>query len=118
MVKKLNEQVIFNELGDSSFFRKNNSSNRVENSLDKQNNEPNNERSNERTMQRIKIRHTFDIFRDQLVSLHSLQLKSIQEKNYKPKLGEMVQEALDAYIQKRSNEQNNERSNERENEHI
>lgn len=111
MVKKLNEQIVRNELENSVFFRKNNSSESQGDTPIKRTNEPTLERSNERTEQRIKIRHTFDIFKDQLVSLHSLQLKTIQEKNYKPKLGDMIQEALDAYIQKKLNEPCNERSN-------
>lgn len=117
MVKKLNEQVVRNELENSAFFRKNNSSNPQDNRPTKRNNVPNIERSNERTGQRIKIRHTFDIYKDQLTSLHSLQLISLQEKNYKLKLGDMVQEALDAYIQKHTNKPTNERSKEREDEH-
>ena len=115
MTKSLNEDVIQNELENSVFFRKNRTIGYSEESTE---NNIRSERSNERTLERTKIRHTFDIFKDQLESLYSIQLEDIQNKKSKKKLGEMVQAALDLYIQKRSNEANNERSDERPNEQI
>ena len=70
--------------------------------------ERSNERSIVRTNERTKIRHTFDIFQDQLQSLAEIQAARFKEAGRKPKMGDLVQEALDAYI-----EQINERTNER-----
>ena len=52
------------------------------------------------TIQRLVIRHTFDIFQDQLVDLKLLQIEAMQQKRRKRKLGQMVQLALDQYIKK------------------
>jgi len=139
MTKKLNEQAIQNELEQSAFFREiksldssvdDNSHSKPSPSLstnepaiDANNDETKHrtpERSNERTEERIKIRHTFDIYEDQLVALHTLQLISLQTKNFKPKLGELVQDALDKYLasQEPDYERSNEQTNKRENEQI
>jgi hypothetical protein len=63
-------------------------------------NERINERSNKRSMKmkREKIRHTFDIFRDQLVALQMIQLEKFQAGKKKPKLGKMVAEGIDLFI--------------------
>lgn len=100
MSKKINIDAIQNELkGSSSFFQQN----------EKQTNERTVERSDERTnvsneitnqTTRKRIRHTFDIYEDQLMALHETQLKAVQQGNSKPKLGDMVQEALDDYLKK------------------
>lgn len=63
------------------------------------------ERSNERTVERTKVRHTFDIFQDQLTALRRIQLarEELSHKHYR--LGDLVQEALDAFInQERKND--------------
>lgn len=60
-----------------------------------------NERSKERTTERAKIRHSFDIFRDQLLDLQEMQIKTIQQGKKKPKLGDLVQVALDEFFKKR-----------------
>lgn len=77
-----------------------------------------NERTNERSQQvqeepRRRIRHSFDIWEDQLLSLAEIQAESFVTTRRKPKLGELVQEALDAYIhaQKRTSERTDERLN-------
>ena len=63
-----------------------------------------NERSNERSTERKekrkreKIRHTFDIYRDQLVTLQMIQLEKFQAGKKKPKLGKMVAEGIDLFI--------------------
>lgn len=78
--------------------------------------EPTNHSTNGRTFQRTKIRHTFDIFADQLQALHQHQLECIQAGGQKPKLGDMIQEALDDYLAKKGvgkKAQKTERSNER-----
>lgn len=72
------------------------------------------ERTNGRTVERTVVRHSFDIGQDQLVALAEIQMTQFQETGRKPKLGPLVQEALDAYIakqRKRTNERMNERSN-------
>jgi hypothetical protein len=64
--------------------------------------EPSNERTN---VKRQKIRHTFDIYADQLLSLKEIQLgrARVWEKVYR--LGDLVQEALDALITKELNKE-------------
>jgi hypothetical protein len=63
-------------------------------------NERSNERLNERPhkQKREKIRHTFDIYRDQLVALQMIQLEKFQAGKKKPKLGKMVAEGIDLFI--------------------
>ena len=73
-----------------------------------------NESTNVRTNERTKIRHTFDIFHDQLLALAEIQAARFKQAGRKPKVGELVQEALDAYIagvNERSNERTKRRSN-------
>lgn len=82
-------------------------------------NERSNTRTNERTVERTIVRHSFDIGQDQLVALAEIQMERFQETGRKPKLGPLVQEALDAYIakqRKRRSERINERTVERTNE--
>ncbi len=77
--------------------------------------ERSNGRTNERTLERLIVRHSFDIGRDQLMALAEIQTHIFNETGRKPKLGPLVQEALDAYIakqRKRSNERTVERTNE------
>ena len=71
-----------------------------------------NERTNERTSNRSRVRHSFDIWQDQLLGLSEIQAERFSRTGRKPKLGELVQEALDAYIakeRKRTNVRTNER---------
>lgn len=66
------------------------------------------ERSNERTLVRTtvrstkqnreKIRHTFDIYRDQLVELQGIQFEKVKAGKKKPKLGKMVSDGIDLYL--------------------
>ena len=65
------------------------------------------ERSNERTMERtnvplrqnrVRIRHTFDIYQDQLVALQGIQFEKVQAGKKKPKLGKMVSDGIDLYL--------------------
>ena len=53
---------------------------------------------------RVKTRHSFDVFEDQKLALDRLQMATRDIEGEKPNLGEMVQEALDDYIQKRTDE--------------
>jgi len=69
-------------------------------------------RTNERTNERSRVRHSFDIWQDQLLGLSEIQADRFSRTGRKPKLGELVQEALDAYItkeRKRTNVRTNER---------
>jgi hypothetical protein len=69
-------------------------------------------RTNERTNERIQRRHSFDVWQDQLIALTEIQTQMFHKTGRKPKLGELVQEALDAYIAKqrlRTIERSNER---------
>ena len=75
-------------------------------------NERSSDRSNERTVERTRVRHSFDIWQDQLLGLSEIQADRFSQTGRKPKLGELVQEALDAYIakeRKRTNVRTNER---------
>jgi len=47
---------------------------------------------------RQKIRHAFDIYQDQLFALQMRQLEAVQKGKRKPKLGKMVQDAIDLYL--------------------
>jgi len=71
---------------------------------------------------RVKTRHSYDVFEDQKEALEKIQmaLKDSGQKK-KPVLGEMVQGAIDLYIQQQAKKLNNlkiikERSSERTNE--
>jgi len=75
-------------------------------------NERTNVRWSGRTNDRTRTRHSFDIWQDQLLALTEIQLEQFNRTGRKPKLGELVQEALDAYIaqqRKRTNVRTNER---------
>ena len=48
--------------------------------------------------ERARVRHSFDIYRDQLLSLGDIQLARHRQTGRKPKLGDLVQEALDAFV--------------------
>lgn len=79
-------------------------------------NERSNERTDERTIQRTneraKVRHSFDVYQDQLLQLSDVQADIYRRTGRKPKIGDLVQMALDAYIE-RYNERTNGRTNER-----
>ena len=67
---------------------------------------------------REKFRTAFDIFRDQKAALDKPQLATVDAGAERPSLGEMVQDAIDAYIKRRVKELTNtrlkhERSNDR-----
>jgi hypothetical protein len=75
-------------------------------------NVPTNEPTVKRTFQRRKVRHTFDIYDDQLFSLKEIALARQKLLGERVLLGELVQEALDAFISKeRTKEGENEPSN-------
>jgi hypothetical protein len=142
MKKKLNEAAISNELRQGSvYFRANFSPPAIapekrvspiasgakverpeslEETINVRSNERTVERTNERLQEprdkRLQIRHTFDIFADQLQALHTLQLKAVQAGRSKPNLGTMVKKAIDMYLEKEEHKKpkrTNERSNER-----
>jgi hypothetical protein len=67
-------------------------------------------RTNERSNERRSVRHSFDVRQDQLLALAEIQAELFSKTGKKPKLGELVQEALDGYIaryQRRTNERTN-----------
>jgi len=65
-----------------------------------------NDRTNETTAaQRQKIRHTFDIFADQLVSLKEIQLGREKVGGRKCRIGDLAQEAFDMLITKERNKE-------------
>ena|SRR6266496_1355571 len=68
-------------------------------------NEPTNLRSFERSNERMKIRHTFDIFADQLISLREISLQRELTFGKRTLLGDLVQEALDLFITKERNKE-------------
>jgi hypothetical protein len=51
-----------------------------------------------RTFKRRKVRHTFDIYDDQLFSLKEIALERQKLFGERVLLGDLVQEALDAFI--------------------
>ena len=100
--KRLNSEMVLSELSEQSvFFQKQTPKELKTERSNERSNEPTNDRSNVRTVQRTKVRHTFDIFADQIASLHKCQLETIQKEGVKPHLGDMVQEALDDYLLKK-----------------
>ena len=48
-----------------------------------------------------RVRHSFDVRRDQLVELTGIQMDVFSRTGRKPTMGELVQEALDEYIRAR-----------------
>ena len=147
--KILNTAAVLNELkGQSAFFDKSNSHGKSPGKKDlinpspykpvNQKPNPDNrtevllydrtpERTNVRNADRVKIRHAFDIFEDQLRELHTRQLEAVRAGKKKPSLGEMVQQALDKYIEneqqrkleeKRTSGRTDEPSDERTNDQI
>jgi len=69
-------------------------------------------RTNERTNERTRVRHSFDVGHDQLLVLSAIQAQIFGATGKKPKLGDLVQDALDLYIA-HHNGRTNERTNER-----
>jgi len=110
--KNLNVEAIQNELqgGASLFFQR---ATPPLSSFPKGEIEAKSERTNERSIVEMNkrteaaiqqkqprriIRHTFDIYHDQLISLQDLQITAMRKNRKKPKLGKMVQKGLDLYI--------------------
>ena len=59
-------------------------------------------------LERSKIRHSFDIFEDQKTSLNKIQMAIMDSgQKKKPVLGDMIQEAVDLYIQQQAKKLNN-----------
>jgi hypothetical protein len=61
------------------------------------------ERSSDRTVERKKVRHSFDVFEDQLTTLEEIQHKAKKANGKKPSLGDLIQEALDKWIAEKLN---------------
>jgi hypothetical protein len=62
------------------------------------NNETTKHRLNERTVERTKVRHTFDVFSDQVTALKRIQLEREETSEKRYRMGDLVQEALDSFI--------------------
>jgi hypothetical protein len=102
------QEIVSNPLSDSPFFEKTNTTlSQVQNNNDqdqKRTFERSNERPLERTTERTikkardKIRHTFDIYRDQLIALQGIQFEKVKAGKKKPKLGKMVSDGIDLYL--------------------
>jgi len=73
--------------------------------LEERRNEVSNVGKNERTFQRGKIRHTFDIYEDQLLSLKEVAIARQKLFGERVLLGDLVQEALDTLITKERNKE-------------
>ena len=56
----------------------------------------------EQTMQRTKVRHTFDVFADQVTALKRIQLERKETSDERHRMGDLVQEALDAFFANQS----------------
>lgn len=63
-----------------------------------------NVRTNERLKERRKIRHTFDIFADQLISLREIAIEQEILFGERVLLGDLVQQAIDMLITKQRNQ--------------
>ena len=64
--------------------------------------EPRIEAPVQRRVERPKERHTFDVYKDQLRSLARIQMDIYDRTGKKPTLGELVQRALDTFIEEQS----------------
>lgn len=119
MKKKFNENAIENELREgSAFFSNKQSSLETEpeteltvdvdekQALEKKEEKRTYVRTSVRTdgrppeQDRIKIRHAFNIYADQLHALQKVQLEAVKSETKKPTLAEMVSEAIDMYLDK------------------
>jgi uncharacterized NAD(P)/FAD-binding protein YdhS len=111
MKKTLNANAVANELrGESAFFPKPSPPPAVveeapvgEPFQGERPKESTNVRTNERTNARKKVRHTFDIYQDQLLSLREFALNREMVFGERVLLGDLVQEALDMFITKERN---------------
>jgi len=56
---------------------------------------------------RRKVRHSFDIFKDQKSALEKLQLATADEEGSKPSMGEMVQDSIDLYTSQKAKKLSN-----------
>lgn len=61
-------------------------------------NELTKERTKERKNERTKVHHSFDIYKDQLLSLKEISLESENISGERKLIGDLVQEALDMFI--------------------
>ncbi len=57
-----------------------------------------NDPPNQSTNVRVRVRHSFDIFTDQLLSLREIALRRERRSGLRTRLGDLVQHALDVFI--------------------
>lgn len=117
MNKKLNSKPIFNELtGRSSYFKRETPKKPSIKTQERPSkkvlkpkttfptNEITNERTNETTnVERVKIRHTFDIFKDQLMSFKKIKYEREAKFGKTVRIGDLAQQALDMFITTENN---------------
>jgi hypothetical protein len=119
--KQLNTEAITNELqGASAFFPTSRETDlpappplpqepikqeTIDSPTTERSNEPPNDPLKQRPMIRTKIRHTFDIYEDQLLSLKEINLNREKLFGQRVLLGDTVQEALDMFITKERNKE-------------
>lgn len=56
------------------------------------------DRSIDHPADRIKVRHSFDVYQDQLLQLSQLQMALYEATGKKPALGDLAQKALDTFL--------------------
>src|SRR5437868_5025304 len=114
MSKKLNEDAMHNELAGSAFFQSVPEPNpsadlpaptpppsiglQPSPPLTPADRRPTIHRMSQRSNERTKIRHSFDIFPDQLLSLREIAVEREKRSGAKVLMGDLVQEALDRFI--------------------
>jgi hypothetical protein len=119
--KQLNIEAITNELqGASAFFPTSRETDLTEpppsaqeaikpeiihSPITERSNEPPNDPLKQRPIIRTKIRHTFDIYEDQLLSLKEINLNREILFGQRVLIGDTVQEALDMFITKERNKE-------------
>jgi hypothetical protein len=73
------------------------------NRINEKSNERTFERNTKRYVKRNKIRHTFDIFADQLLSLREISIDEEKLTGERVLIGDLAQQALDMFISKHRN---------------
>ena len=63
-------------------------------------------RNGENGVDRMKVRQGIDVYRDQIVTLNEMQFEVYKRTGKKPRMGEMVRNALDEFIARKRQELN------------
>ena len=102
--KKLNTIGVRNELEASAFFSPPPAPAPAKERTAEAINDTTKHRLNERPVERTKVRHTFDVFSDQVTALKRIQLEREETSDKRYRMGDLVQEALDSFIAKQQND--------------